>query len=144
MSGDTAGQDREASSTRSTRDDDVEEDSSDGVVVVLDEAGEVVLTQQQEAAFELSLQQALDAAAAESTSALPLSLAHVAELLPDADSSDGGSSATLAAVACASIHGGSTGTEDEGDAGDDAAAAPVWKVISTPKAGPKVNHHQGL
>jgi hypothetical protein len=84
----------------------------------VNELGEVVLTQQQEAEFELELQQVLEVAQAGKKGVLPLELAHLAELLPEMESSDG-------------THGSSSEEEDQ-------PQAPVWKVISTPQAVPKV------
>lgn len=88
---------------------------------VADELGEVVLTQQQEAEFELELQKVLEVAQAGKKAVLALELPHLAELLrdDDEDSSDG------------EHHSSSEEEEEE-------TQAPVWKVISTPKAVPKV------
>lgn len=109
---------------------DGDSDTDAAEPVVLDEQGEVVLTQQQEAEFELQLQQVLAVAAAgKKKAALPLELAHLAELLPDSEGGDSrGSSATLA-----NSSSGSASEEEE-----EPEQAPLWKVISTPKAGPKV------
>lgn len=94
--------------------------------VVVDEHGQVVLTQPQEAEFELQLAQVLEAAQGaagrKNQAALPLELAYLAELLPPG--SDGSS--------------GSSSQKDDEDEEEEEEQAPVWKVISTPKAGPKV------
>lgn len=95
---------------------------------MVDEHGQVVLTLQQEAVFELQLAQVLEAAqgaAGRKKAALPLELAHLAELLPPG--SDGSSS-----------QGEEEDEEEEEEEGEGEEQAPVWKVISTPKAGPKV------
>jgi hypothetical protein len=94
--------------------------------VLVDENGQVVLTQQQEAEFELQLAQVLEVAqeaAGRRKPALPLELAHLAELLPPAGSD--------------SSSGSSSSQEEEEE--EEQEQAPVWKVISTPKAGPKVS-----
>jgi hypothetical protein len=104
---------------------EAESDSDSDADVHVNEQGEVVLTQQQEAEFELQLQQAMHAAEAGKKAVLPLELAHLAELLPDHDSS-----ATLAGLEDSSSGDGEEEEEEE--------QAPMWKVISTPKAGPKV------
>jgi hypothetical protein len=116
-----------------------EPDSDDDDDVIVDEQGEVVLTQQQEAEFELQLQQVLQAAEAGKKGAvLPLELAHLSELLQDG--STDGSSATLAALGGSGLHGSSTEEEsdDQQEEEEQEEQAPVWKVISTPKAVPKV------
>lgn len=112
---------------------DAEAAASDTEVVV-NEHGEVVLTQQQEAEFELQLQKVLEVAQAGKKAVLPLELAHIAELLPDNESS----SATLAAMTGSGVHGSSSNSEGEEEE-EEEEQAPVWKVISTPKAGPKVS-----
>lgn len=113
-----------------------DDDGGDDVIVV-DEDGEVVLTQQQEAEFELQLQKALEATQAGKATALPPELAHLAELLPDAASSNG-SSATLAAMTGSAVQGTESDSEGSDEQEGEEEEAPVWKFISAPKAAPKV------
>jgi hypothetical protein len=120
-----AGPDLLRPSSDSAHDDPTETDAAapadaSDTELTVNELGEVVLTQQQEAEFELELQMVLEVAQAGKKAALPLELAHLAELLPDEDSSDG-------------AHGSSSEEEEEEETQE-----PVWKVISTPKAVPKV------